>query len=177
MIFQATPLAGAFLLAEEPQRDARGSFSRVFCTREYQDHGLDPRVVQASVSHNRARGTLRGMHYQRAPHGEAKTVRCTRGAIFDVIADLRPGSATLHGWFAIELTADSGRALYVPAGMAHGFLTLCDDSVVEYLISEFHVPEASAGVRYDDPTLGIRWPFSPVVISDRDAALPGLREG
>jgi dTDP-4-dehydrorhamnose 3,5-epimerase len=174
--FDETPLAGAFLITAEPHLDERGSFGRFFCVEEYERHGLVPRIAQGSLSHNRARGTLRGLHYQAAPHLEAKTVRCLRGSIYDVIVDLRPGSATRGRWHAAELAAESGQALYAPPGFAHGFLTLESDTLVEYLISELYVAAGSRGVRYDDPLLAIHWPFPPQVVSDRDRHLPYLDE-
>jgi dTDP-4-dehydrorhamnose 3,5-epimerase len=174
--FSPTGLPGAFLIEPECSRDGRGSFARLFCAREYEQHGLVPRLAQCSESRNSARGTLRGLHYQAAPHLEAKTVRCTAGAIFDVIVDLRRESATRWRWFGVELSPARGAALYVPPGFAHGFITLQPDSTVEYLISEFYVPEAARGVRYDDPTLAVRWPIEPQVISDRDRSLPLARD-
>lgn len=176
MKFTETVLSGVYVIEQELARDQRGSFARFFCAREYAERGLDGRVAQCSLSHNAVRGTLRGMHYQAAPHAESKTVRCIRGAVLDVVADLRPESATKHRWFAMELRASEGNALYIPPGCAHGFVTLENDSSLEYLISEFYVPEAARGIRHDDPTLGIAWPFAPTVISERDRALPTLRE-
>lgn len=137
-------------------------------------HGLDPAVAQCNISFNRRRGTLRGLHYQVKPHEEAKLVRCTRGAVWDVIVDLRDGSSTLHCWFAIELTAENRRALYVPRGFAHGFQTLVDDSELFYQMSEFYHPESARGVRWDDPVIGISWPHQDPVISLRDRSYPLL---
>jgi dTDP-4-dehydrorhamnose 3,5-epimerase len=174
MQFVPTPLAGAFVLELEPSRDDRGGFARTFCQRELTEHGLDARVSQCSVSWNTARGTLRGMHYQRPPHDEAKTVRVTAGAVFDVMVDLRADSSTYANWFGTELSADNGRAVFIPAGFAHGFITLCDASVVYYMITTPYEPEASAGIRWDDPTLAIAWPLAPLVISERDRGLPYL---
>ena len=173
MKFRETPLAGVFLLEQEVSRDDRGGFARFFCAREYAERGLDARVAQCSVSYNARRGTLRGMHYQAAPHGEAKTVRCLSGAAYDVVADLRPDSPTRHRWFGVELSAH-GPAVYIPPDCAHGFITLADDTTLEYLISDFYVPEASRGVHHRDPTLGITWPMEPTVISERDRALPSV---
>lgn len=158
MRFTPTPLPGAFVIDAEPVEDERGSFARTWCAREMEAHGLDPRLVQASVSFNRLAGTLRGMHWQAEPHGEAKVVRCTRGRIHDVILDLRPSSPSFRRWFAAELTADNRRALYVPPGVAHGFQTLEDASEVLYQMSEFHHPGSARGVRWDDPAFGIAWP-------------------
>jgi dTDP-4-dehydrorhamnose 3,5-epimerase len=140
--------------------------------QELPAHGLDPTVVQRSVSYNKLRGTLRGMHYQAAPHQENKLVSCLRGAIFDVVLDLRPASPTYRRWAGANLTAEGFEALYVPKGCAHGFVTLTDDAVVHYEISEFHHPESARGVRYDDPAFGIRWPLQPRVISARDRSYP-----
>lgn len=171
MRFTETPLRGVYVVEQEPARDARGAFARTFCAREYEERRLDPRVAQISVSFNTLRGTLRGLHFQAAPHDEAKTVRCLTGAVFDVAVDLRAGSPTRHKWFGLELTPRAANALYIPAGCAHGFVTLDDDTSLEYVISTHYVPEAARGVRWDDPTLGIAWPIAPVVISDRDRDL------
>lgn len=174
MKFVATPLAGAYVLELERHDDDRGSFARTYCARELAEHGLDTRIAQCSLSWNTARGTLRGLHYQDAPHEESKTVRVVAGAIFDVMVDLRAGSLTRGQWFGTELSAANGRALHIPAGFAHGFLTLEDQSVLHYQISDFYVPDAGRGIRWDDPTLAIAWPFAPTCISDRDRALPLL---
>jgi len=172
--FVPTPLAGAFVVELELIEDERGFFARSFCQNEFRARGLDPVVAQCNVSLNRSRGTLRGLHYQAPPHEEAKLVRCTRGAIWDVIIDLREGSPTRWKPFSNELTADNRRALYVPRGFAHGFQTLADDSEVLYQISEFYHPECSRGLRWDDPALGIRWPLPDPVVSARDRAYPLL---
>jgi len=172
--FVPTPLAGAFVVELEPIEDERGFFARSFCQNEFRARGLDPVVAQCNVSLNRSRGTLRGLHYQAPPHEEAKLVRCTRGAIWDVIVDLREGLPTRWKSFSTELTADNRRALYVPRGFAHGFQTLADDSEVLYQISEFYHPESSRGLRWDDPALGIRWPLPEPVVSARDRAYPLL---
>jgi dTDP-4-dehydrorhamnose 3,5-epimerase len=172
--FSPLPIEGAWLIEPERHHDERGYFARWYCADEYRAHGLDPAVAQSSVSYNAARGTLRGLHFQREPHGEAKTIRCLAGAAFDVMVDLRPGSATYRRWHAVELSADSGRAVYLPPGLAHGFLTLADATTLHYDISVPYVPAASAGLRWDDPTLAIAWPGAPAVISARDAALPLL---
>jgi dTDP-4-dehydrorhamnose 3,5-epimerase len=169
VIFEPTKLAGVFVIRLERREDERGFFARTYCVRELTAAGLDPEFVQSSVSYNRARGTLRGMHYQVAPHDETKIVACSRGAIHDVVVDLRPGSATYRDWLAVELTANEGNALYIPKGFAHGFLTLEDDTSVTYDISAYYEPSSARGVRYDDPAFGVRWPFAPVVISHRDA--------
>jgi len=172
--FVPTPLAGAFVVELEPTEDERGFFARSFCQNEFRARGLDPVVAQCNVSLNRSRGTLRGLHYQAPPHEESKLVRCTRGAIWDVIVDLREGLPTRWKSFSTELTADNRRALYVPRGFAHGFQTLADDSEVLYQISEFYHPESSRGLRWDDPALGIRWPLPEPVVSARDRAYPLL---
>jgi len=172
--FLPTPLAGAYLIELEQLDDERGFFARSFCQNEFKAHGLDPVVAQCNVSFNRRRGTLRGLHYQAAPHAEAKLVRCTRGAVWDVIVDLRKGSLTVRQWHAAELTADNRRALYIPDGFAHGFQTLADDSEVLYQMSEFYHPESARGVRWDDPTLAIRWPLKEPVMSPRDREFPAL---
>jgi dTDP-4-dehydrorhamnose 3,5-epimerase len=174
MIFTETTIPGVYVLDPERHADERGFFTRTFCADEYLRHGLDPRVTQTSASYNPRKHTLRGLHYQAAPHEEARTVRCVRGAIHDVVVDLRPGSPTHRRWLAVELTADNGRALYVPAGVAHGFLTLVDATEIHYAMSVPFAPDAGRGVRWDDPALAIPWPFPPRVISARDAAYPGL---
>jgi dTDP-4-dehydrorhamnose 3,5-epimerase len=172
--FLPTSLAGAFVVELEPIEDERGFFARSFCQNEFRSHGLDPAIAQCNVSLNRRRGTLRGLHYQAPPHEEAKLVRCTRGAICDVIVDLRHGSATRGQWFAVELSADNHRALYVPRGFAHGFQTLADDSEVLYQMSEFYRPGSERGIRWDDPAIGIQWPIADPVVSARDRAYPVL---
>jgi len=159
----------------EPIRDERGWFARTFDAELFRAHGMDPAVVQSNVSANTRAGTLRGMHWQAEPHGEGKLVRCQRGAIFDVIVDLRPGSPTYCEWFGVELTADNGVQLFIPAGLAHGFQTLADDSEVHYQMTAAYVPDAARGVRWDDRAFGIAWPEPPGgfrVISDKDRAYP-----
>ncbi len=172
MIFAPTALPGAFVVEMEKREDARGFFARSWCVREFEEHGLNPRLVQCNVSFNRAKGTLRGMHYQVAPREEAKLVRCTSGAIHDVILDLRPDSPAYLRHFAVELTAVNHRALYVPEGCAHGFQTLADDTEVFYQMSEFYSPEHARGVRWDDPAFGLPWPQAERIIVDRDRAYP-----
>ena len=174
MIFTETPLAGAFVVDLEPLRDDRGFFARTYCRREFEARGLLATVAQCNVSVSRARGTLRGMHYQVAPAVEAKLVRCTRGRIHDVIVDMRPDSPTYLRHFGVELGAESRRALYVPGLFAHGFLTLTDDAEVTYQVSEFYTPKAERGLRYDDPALAIDWPVPVAVLSDKDLAWPPL---
>jgi dTDP-4-dehydrorhamnose 3,5-epimerase len=174
--FLATPLAGAYVIELEPIEDERGHFARSFCQNDFRAHGLDPVVAQCNVSFNRRRGTLRGLHYQAEPHAEAKLVRCTRGAVWDVIVDLRKHSPTLRQWFAAELTAANCRSLYVPDGFAHGFQTLVDDTEVLYQMSEFYHPESARGVRWDDKSLAIQWPVKAAIISPRDRMYPSLAE-
>jgi len=169
VIFTPTALPGAVLVDLERHEDARGHFARTWCAREFRDAGLSDRLVQASVSYNHRRGTLRGLHYQVAPHEEDKLVRCTAGAIWDVIVDLRPDSPTYLRHVAVELRAATGRALYIPRGFAHGFQTLEDGSEVFYQMSEFYAPEAGRGVRWNDPRFGIDWPIADPILHPRDA--------
>jgi dTDP-4-dehydrorhamnose 3,5-epimerase len=176
VIFVPTPLSGAFLIDVEPAADERGSFSRIYCADEFAARGLDAAFVQASLSHNHRKGTLRGMHYQAEPHGEAKLVSCVSGAIHDVIADLRAESPTFGRVFGVVLDASSRRALYIPRGFAHGFQTLTDDAVVEYHMTARYRPEAARGVRWNDPTLRIEWPIGQAIISPRDRGLPRFEE-
>jgi dTDP-4-dehydrorhamnose 3,5-epimerase len=168
MIFTETPIAGAFLIDLEPRGDERGFFARFFCEREFGAHGLSTHFVQANNSLSARRGTLRGMHYQLAPKAETKVVRCLRGALFDIVLDLRPGSPTFGKSFGAELSADNRRMMYVPKGFGHGFVTLTDDAEALYLVDEFYSPEHERGVRWDDPKFGIQWPVAPVVMSDKD---------
>ena len=172
MIFLPTSLPGAFIIDIERREDDRGFFARTWCGREFNEMGLSPALAQCNTSYNRRRGTLRGMHWQAAPNAEAKLIRCTRGAIWDAIIDLRPDSPTYLNHVGVELTADSRRALYVPEGMAHGFVTLEDDSEVFYQMSEFYEPTAARGARWNDPAFGISWPMSDPVLHPRDAAYP-----
>lgn len=174
--FTETSVPGAFVIDLEPHTDDRGSFARGFCAEEFGAHGLEPNVAQMNLSSNPRRGTLRGLHLQRPPAGEAKTVRCARGAIYDVIVDLRPGSPTHLQHVAVELTAENGRALYVPQEFAHGFVTLTDDTLVTYQVSHPYTPGAEEGLRWDDPALGIDWPLRPEAISEKDAAWPLLED-
>ena len=177
MIFRTTPLAGAFVVELDPRVDERGLFARSFCEREFAEHGLATRFPQGNVSWSSRSGTLRGLHWQAAPHAEAKLVRCTAGAVHDVIVDLRRGSPTCLRWFGVELSARNRRALYVPEGFAHGFLTLADESEVSYWMSQSHAPEAARGLRFDDPRLAIAWPARPGVISARDLGYPDFEAG
>jgi dTDP-4-dehydrorhamnose 3,5-epimerase len=175
MVFTETGLAGAMIVDITRHADERGFFARSWCTREFEERGLNPRLVQCSVSWNAVKGTLRGMHYQAPPHAEVKLVRCTKGAIYDVIIDLRETSPTYLQHIGVELTADNRRALYIPEGYAHGFQTLCDDSEVLYQMSEFYEPSAARGVRWDDPSFGIRWPLPIASMSGRDRDYPDFR--
>ncbi|MDJ1157091.1 dTDP-4-dehydrorhamnose 3,5-epimerase [Chelatococcus sp. SYSU_G07232] len=172
MRFEKTSLPGAWLIEPTPVEDERGFFARTFCVREYAVHGLQTTFVQHSMSHSNAKGTLRGMHFQRAPHGETKVVTCLRGAIWDVIVDLRPASPTFRCWQGFELTANNRYQLYIPEGFAHGFQSLCDNCDVGYLISAFYAPQAASGVRYNDPAFAIDWPLAVTMISDKDRAWP-----
>lgn len=172
MIFQDTTLAGAMLIDLEKREDERGYFARVMCKEEFREHGLASEFVQSNHSHNRKAGTLRGMHFQRAPHSEAKLVRCVRGAIYDVIVDLRSNSPTFRRWEGFELSAENSQMLYVPEGFAHGFLTLCDDVDVTYQVSHPYTPDAESGYRYNDPTFDIVWPREIAVISSKDRDWP-----
>jgi dTDP-4-dehydrorhamnose 3,5-epimerase len=172
MTFTETRLSGAFMVDPEPIEDHRGFFARTWCQREYEAHQLNPRLAQCSVSFNKKKGTLRGMHYQIPPHAEAKLVRCTRGAVYDVIIDLRLDSSTFKQHVAVVLTADNRRMLYVPEGLAHGFQTLEDDTEVFYQISDFYAPDYARGVRWNDPAFGIVWPDDDRIIAERDRNYP-----
>lgn len=176
MIFTETALKGAWII--DPQRidDERGFFARSFCREEFAAHGLETEVAQCNISYNKAKGTLRGMHFQLLPRTEAKLVRCTRGAIYDVLIDLRPASATFRQWTAVELTGNNHRSLYIPEGFAHGFQTLEDDSEVFYQMYEYFAPDCAAGVRWDDPAFGIAWPLANPVISAKDRSYPDFIE-
>ena len=172
MIFTETTLAGAWLVEPERLEDERGFFARVWDSAEFEEHGLSSQLAQSSIALTRKRGTLRGLHYQVAPHEETKLVRCCAGAIFDVAVDLRPTSPTFKRWFGTELTADNRHALYVPEGCAHGFLTLVDECEVLYQISGWHAPHAARGVRWDDPAFGIEWPEAVLALNERDRTFP-----
>jgi dTDP-4-dehydrorhamnose 3,5-epimerase len=172
MIFTETPLKGAFVIDLEPHMDERGFFARTFCAREFEKRGLNPKVAQCNLSFNSRTGTLRGMHFQKAPASEAKLVRCVRGAIHDVIVDLRLQSPTYRERFSVELTVDNRRALFIPEGFAHGFQTLTDMTDVEYQMSEFYSPGCSSGFRYDDAAFAIEWPLPVTVVSKQDQAWP-----
>ena len=186
MIFTESKLAGAFVIDLQPIEDSRGFFARSWSTSEFEDHGLVTRILQANVSFNRSKGTLRGMHRQAQPFAEVKLVRCTRGAIYDVAIDLRPESPTYMQWTAVELTAENRRMFYIPEDFAHGFQTLVDDSEVTYQVSQVYTPEAERGIRFDDPAFDIEWPLPVSIISEKDstwadfvgsAAMPAERGG
>ena len=172
VIFEELSLAGVFTVEPEPVRDERGLFARTYDMREFAEHGLEFHVAQASVSFNARRGTLRGMHLQTPPHGEAKLIRCVAGSVHDVVVDLRAGSPTQLQWLEVELSVKRRNALYLPPGLAHGFLTLVDECELDYLISKPYEPVASVGVRWDDPAFRISWPDPVQVISDRDRTYP-----
>lgn len=175
MIFTETKLKGAFIVAPELIPDERGFFARTWTPEEFADRGLNPRLAQCSISYNKKCGTLRGMHWQAEPHEEAKLVRCTRGALYDVAVDLREDSPTYLQWAAVELTEDNHSMFYIPEGFAHGYQTLVDETEVFYQISEHYHPESARGLRWDDPLLDIRWPLTVSVISPRDTAHPLLK--
>ncbi len=177
MTFNETSLAGAFLIQLEQRRDDRGFFARAFCREEFRRHGLETVFVQANVGFSFRRGTLRGMHYQIAPHEEAKLIRCVRGKVYDVIVDLREGSPTYLGWTGVELSAESRNMFFIPAGCAHGYLSLTDHAEVFYQVSQPYAPESERGIRYDDPTIGIDWPEPVRVISEKDRNWPLLSPG
>ena len=195
MLFKETKLKGAYIIEMETINDERGFFARSFCVREFEKYGLNSRIMQCNISYNKKKGTVRGMHYQTAPHQEAKIVSCTKGSVFDVIIDLRPDSPTYCQWFAIELTAHSSplpshssetahcspltanyKMLYIPEGFAHGFQTLEDDTVVYYQMSEFYHPECVRGVRFNDPAFGIEWHLTINAISEKDMRYPDFKK-
>ena len=175
MKFIETKLKGTYIIELEPMEDERGFFARSFCQKEFEEHGLNLRIVQCNISFNKKKGTLRGMHYQIAPYEEAKLVSCIRGAIYDVIIDMRPDSPTYCQWFAVELTEENYKMLYIPKGFAHGFQTLEDNTVVFYQMSEFYHAECARGVRWDDPAFGIEWPVKKLVISPRDQSYKSFK--
>ena len=175
MIFIEIQLKGAFLIELQRLEDERGFFARSWCKREFDQHGLKSKFVQCNISFNRKRGTLRGMHYQSEPYEEIKLIRCTKGAIYDVIIDLRPESKTFKEWFSTELTEDNRKMLYIPEGFAHGFLTLEDDTEVFYQMSEFYTPGHATGVRWNDPVFNIVWPIDVKVISEKDDKFSDFR--
>jgi len=177
MIFDESRLKGAFVIHLEPKEDERGFFARAWSQSEFESHGLNARIVQANLSYNKRRGTLRGLHCQAPPYEEAKLVRCFRGAIYDVIVDLRSGSPTFLEWIGVRLTAENRRMLYVPEGFAHGFQTLEDDTEVFYHVTQLYTPDAERGIRWDDPALGIQWPeVESRTISAKDRSWPQFSE-
>jgi dTDP-4-dehydrorhamnose 3,5-epimerase len=176
VIFTETKLKGAFIIDLERREDSRGFFARGFCQQEFEAHGLKPTIAQGNIASNAKQGTLRGMHFQYPPAPETKLVRCTRGAILDIIVDLRPESETYLDHVAVALSADNQRALYVPERFAHGYQALRDNTDTSYLVGEFYAPETEGGLRYDDPRLGLRWPLPVSVISDKDRTFRPLDE-
>jgi len=166
--FEALSLQGAWLISPEPHADTRGSFARIFCSDEFAQQGLCSQFAQHSVSCNTRQATLRGLHYQVAPHAETKVVRCSRGSVYDVLVDIRKNSPTFGKWLGFELSADNNLALYIPEGFAHGFVTLLDNSDVQYMINKPHVPGFSQSIHFNDPALAISWPLAPQVMSDND---------
>jgi dTDP-4-dehydrorhamnose 3,5-epimerase len=176
MIFKETRLKGAYVIEIDPLEDERGFFARTFDQKEFEARGLNPRVVQCNISLNKKKGTLRGMHYQIAPHQESKLVSCIRGAMYDVIIDLQQNSPTYCAWFAVELSSENYKILYVPKCFAHGFQTLEDNTVVFYQMSEFYHPECARGVRWDDPAFGIEWPLLNPIISEKDKNCPDFNK-
>ena len=176
MKFESTAIAGVWIVDLDPRVEERGSFARTYCREEFAAHALNTDWPQSNVSRNIRRGTLRGLHFQAGPHPEIKLVRCTAGAIFDVVVDVRRDSPTFGRWLGAELSAATGRALYIPAGCAHGFQTLTDDAEVFYMMGAAYIPELARGLRWDDPAVGVKWPLPPVALSPRDAALPPLSE-
>ena len=175
MIFTPTPLEGAYLVDLERHEDERGYLARTWCRKEFEARGLNTGLVQCSQSYSRRRGTLRGLHWQVAPHAEAKLVRCVRGALWDVIVDLRSESTSYGRHFGARLDAGSGRALYVPEGLAHGYVTLEDHTEVFYQMSEYYHPESARGIRWNDPSFSIEWPVRDPILHPRDAAYPDFR--
>lgn len=176
MKFTESRLSGLFVVEIEPRVDERGFFARSWCAREFSEHGLNARIVQCNISMNATAGTLRGMHFQRIPHEEAKLIRCTRGSLYDVAIDLRADSPTFLQWFGETLSAENRRMIYIPPGFAHGFVTLENETEVSYQMTEFYEPGAGCGVRWDDPLFGIRWPREPSVIAERDRSYPDAGE-
>ncbi len=172
MIFTETKLKGAFIIDFKGFEDERGFFGRIWCKKEFEEHGLNSNAVQANVSYSKVKGTIRGMHYQIAPHQESKTLRCTYGSTYNVIIDLRPKSPTFKQWTSVELTAESYRMLYVPEGFANGFLTLEDHTAVHYVVTQYYAPGAEHGIRFNDPAFNIKWPMTPVAVSDKDRNHP-----
>lgn len=175
MKFFETPLKGAFTIELEKREDDRGFFARTFCVDEFKNAGLETKIVQTNMSRTLKKGTIRGMHFQLPPHQETKLVRCTRGAIYDVIIDIRPDSPTFKKWFGVELTSENHKMLFVPRGFAHGFLTLTDDCEVMYEVSEAYAPGFEGGIRYNDPSIGIQWPIEVTDHSEKDGQHPDFK--
>ena len=175
MKFKETELNGAFIIEIEKIKDKRGFFARAWCQNEFKTHGLTPLVVQTNISYNKKKGTLRGMHYQKTPYEESKFIRCTRGAIIDVIIDLRPDSSTYKKWISVNLTADNYKMIFVPEGFAHGFQTLSDHAEILYQVSQFYTPGSEDGIRWNEPGFGIKWPLEVTVISDKDMNWPDYK--
>lgn len=176
MKFHPTRLSGVFLVELEKRGDDRGFFARTFCEKEFAAQGLETRFVQQNASRSALKGTLRGMHFQRGADAEAKLVRCVRGAMFDVVVDLRPDSPSFRAWEGFEITADDHRMVYAPPGTAHGYMTLTDEAEVSYLVSAFYAPGAEGGVRWNDPAFNIVWPLAPTVLSDKDQNWPNFED-
>jgi dTDP-4-dehydrorhamnose 3,5-epimerase len=172
MFFTPTELVGAFIIDIQRFEDSRGFFARTWSIDEFESRGLMSRAVQTNLSYNRTKGTLRGMHFRHPPYAETKLVRCVRGAIIDIIIDIRPNSPSYKRWISVELTAENRRSLYIPEGFAHGFQTLIDDVEVIYQVSQPYMPSAEGGVRYNDPAFGITWPLQPTEISQKDTQWP-----
>ncbi len=176
MRFRETKIQGAFVIDIEEKRDERGFFARSWCQKEFEARGLNSRIVQCNIGFSSKRGTVRGIHFQQAPHADAKVVRCSRGAIYDVIVDVRPKSETYGEWSAVELTADNHTMIYIPEGVGHGYQTLCDDTEILYQTSEFYYLEVAAGIRYDDQAFNVNWPLDVSVISEADRTWPDFIE-
>ncbi len=177
MTFTETKLKGAYIINLNRLEDERGFFGRSFCINEFKSHGLSSNIVQSNISHNKKKGTVRGLHMQKPPFEESKLVRCTRGSIYDVIVDMRSQSTTFKQWIGVELTADNYRMLYVPEGFAHGYLTLEDDTEITYQVTQFYNAESEVAYRWNDPAFKIVWPVEPVIISERDRNHPLLKAG
>jgi dTDP-4-dehydrorhamnose 3,5-epimerase len=175
MIFTETKLKKAYIIEIKRIEDERGFFGRSWCRKELEDHGLNADLQQANTSFSKKKGTLRGMHFQVHPHEEAKLIRCVRGAIYDVIIDLRPDSPTFKQWTGVELTQDNYKMVYIPEGFAHGYLTLTDDTEVYYNVTAFYAPGAEKGIRWNDSSFQIRWPITPLIISEKDASHPDFK--
>jgi dTDP-4-dehydrorhamnose 3,5-epimerase len=174
MRFEPLTLPGAYLIETDFRQDLRGAFARVFCAEHFSEHGLETSFVQANLSSNLRRGTVRGLHFQRPPHAEVKLVRCTLGAVFDVIVDLRQDSPHYLGWYGAELSRDNGRMMYVPRGFAHGYQTLTAEADVHYMVSTPYAPQSEGGLRFDDPALGVSWPLPVTELSRKDLSWPLL---